>query len=400
MLTTQIAEGIHWVGYVDWSIRDFHSYDTHQGTTYNAYLVLDEQPALIDVVKAPHGQALLRAIGSLLDPARVRYVVCNHAEPDHSGALPEVLRQMPNATLLCNKKCAAALALHFDTGGWKVQLVGSGQEVSLGRRRLQFIDTPMVHWPESMFTYVPEEQLLFSMDAFGQHYASSERFDDQLPLDVLLYEAKSYYANIIMPYGTAVQKCLEAVGQLPLRTAAPSHGLIWRRNVERILAAYHDWAVCRPAPKVLVLYDSMWESTAAMAEAIAEGAAQPGVGVQLMHLRRTSLTRLATEALDAACIAIGSPALHREMMPAVAAALTYLQALRPPDRTAMAFGSYGWGRGGADTIHQWITTMPWHVLRDPIRCQYRPGQATLEECRAAGRALAERALAAAVPANK
>ena len=395
MLTTQIGEGVHWVGYVDWNIRDFHSYDTHQGTTYNAYLILDQRPALIDTVKAPYAAQLLRAVGSLIDPAQVQYIVCNHAELDHSGALPELLRQMPDATVLCNKKCAAALAGHFDTGRWKIQLVGTGEQVSLGRRTLRFIDTPMVHWPESMFTYVPEEELLLSMDAFGQHYATSERFDDQLPLDILLYEAKAYYANIIMPYGSAVGKALDALAALSVRTIAPSHGVVWRSHVDKILAAYRQWAVCRPAAKVLVLYDTMWESTAAMAEAIAQGASQPGVSVQLIHVRRTSLTRLATEVLDAACLALGSPALHREMMPAMAAALAYLQALRPPDRTALAFGSYGWGKGGADTIHQWIATMPWQVLREPIRCQYRPGKDTLEECRAAGRLLAEQALAAA-----
>ncbi|MFZ5831743.1 MAG: FprA family A-type flavoprotein [Planctomycetota bacterium] len=385
---TEVCPGIDWVGYVDWNVRDFHSYDTHRGATYNSYLVRDEKTALIDAVKGPYGGQLLRNIRELCDPAAIDYVVCNHAEPDHAGALPEVLEAMPRATLLCDKKCAAALARYFDTSNWNLQLVGTGSSVTLGRRTLRFYETPMVHWPESMFTYVPEERVLFSMDAFGQHYATSQRFDDECDLGQVMAEARSYYANIVMPYGKSVAACLENAGQLDIRMIVPSHGVIWRKHPEKILAAYRDWCVHKPKAKVLVVYDSMWESTTAMADAILEGAIERGAEAQLIHVRRTNLTRIATEVLDAACLALGSATLNRDMMPAMAAALCYLKGLRPMNKTALSFGSYGWGRGGAEAIHEWIGAMGWDVLQEPIRANYRPTGETLELCRSAGRALA------------
>ena len=314
---------------------------------------------------------MLRNVAALGDLSRVDYVVCNHAEIDHSGALPEVLRAMPKATLVCDKKSAAAFGGHFDTSAWKMRIVADGETIPLGRRTLRFIETPMAHWPESMATYVPEEKLLFSMDIFGQHYATSERFDDEADLPTVMDEAKTYYANIIMPYGRAVlqslerlagleekgdsphlperpEGCFAQMGTVPFfpRMIAPSHGLIWRTHAAEIVAAYRDWANHRARPKVLVLYDTMWESTAAMAQAILEGATRPGVSASLIHVRRTGLTRIAAEVLDAAAVAFGSPTLNRGMMPMAAAVLSYLEGLRPQGKAAVAFGSYGWGVGG------------------------------------------------------
>jgi flavorubredoxin len=378
-METKLRENIDWVGYVDWTVRDFHSYDTDRGTTYNAYLVRDEKTALIDTVKAPFGDDLLRRASALCRPEKVDYVVCNHAELDHSGALPQVMAAMPQATLLCDKKCAEILGEHFDVSGWKMRIVAGGESISLGRRTLKFIETPMVHWPESMFTYVPEEKLLFSMDAFGQHYASAERFDDESPLATVMEEAKTYYANIIMPYGKSVRACLERIKDLDVEMIATSHGIIWRRHAEEILAAYHRWMNCTPGPKVLVVYDTMWESTAAMAQAIMEGAMRPGVEAKLIHLRRTNLTRLASEVLDAAAIAFGSSTLNHNMMPAAAAALCYLEGLNPRNKTAFAFGSYGWGKGGPEDVDKRLHEIGWEILCEPIRAKYRPTPPVLEE---------------------
>jgi flavorubredoxin len=394
MTLATLRENIHWVGAVDWAIRDFHSYDTERGATYNAYLVRDEKTALIDTVKGPFAEELLRNVASLVDPASVDYIVCNHAELDHSGALPQVLRALPQATLLCDKKCAAALTAHFDTAAWKIRVVAHGETVSLGRRTLHFIETPMVHWPESMFTYVPEERLLFSMDAFGQHYATSERFDDEVGLAAVMQEAKTYYANIVMPFGKPVLACLARVAGLKIDMIAPSHGLIWRRHGAEIIAAYRDWANHRAKPKVLVIYDTMWESTTAMAQAILSGATQPGVHTQLIPIRRSNLTRIAGEVLDAAAIAFGSSTLNRGMMPAAAAALCYLEGLRPEGKAALSFGSYGWGRGGPEAVDQALRRMQWEIVREPIRAHYRPTPEILAECGQAGQLLAERAAAA------
>jgi flavorubredoxin len=390
-MNTALCENIDWVGSVDWTIRDFHGYDTQRGTTYNAYLVRDEKTALIDTVKAPFAEELLRNVALLTDPAHVDYVVCNHAELDHAGALPEVIRAMPRATLLCDKKCAAALGEHFDTSSWRIRIVASGETISLGRRTLQFIETPMVHWPESMFTYVPEERLLFSMDAFGQHYAGSERFEDELDISAVMQEAKTYYANIVMPYGHAVLSCLERLAGVPVEMIAPSHGLIWRSHVAEIVEAYRLWAQNRPQPKVLVIYDTMWESTAAMAAAILEGASQPGVTAAPIHIRRSSLTHVAGEVLDAAAVAFGSATLNRGMMPMAAATLCYLQGLRPQNKAAVAFGSYGWGRGGPEAVDQALRTLEWEILREPLLARYRPTAEILDQCRQTGRLLADRA---------
>ncbi len=395
-----LFDGIDWVGYVDYHVRDFHSYDTDRGATYNAYLVQDEKTALIDTVKAPFAEHLLRNVAERIDPARVDYVVCNHAEPDHASALPRVMQAMPQAKLVCDRRCHCALAAYHDVGAWQFELVRTGDRIPLGRRTLEFLETPMVHWPESMATYVPEEKLLFSMDAFGQHYATSQRFDDELSLPAIMAEAKKYYANIVMPFGKQVQAVLEKVAGLPLAMIAPAHGAIWRKHVPAILDAYAGWAACRPKPKVLVIYDTMWESTAQMAEAMVEGAAAEGVEVMPMHVRRTSLTRIATEALDCAALAVGSSTLNRGPMPAAAAVLSYLEGLRPTGKAAMAFGSYGWGKGAPEAIDSWLDRMPWQKVREPLRCQYRPTPAVLDECRAAGRLLAEKAKElAAAPAE-
>jgi flavorubredoxin len=391
-MNTPLYENIDWVGCVDWTVRDFHGYDTQHGSTYNAYLVRDEKTALVDTVKAPFAEQLLANLASLTDPARVDFVVCNHAEPDHAGALPQVLARMPQATLVCDKKCAATLAAYVDVSSWKIRLVATGDRISLGRRSLQFVETPMLHWPESMFTYVPEEKLLFSMDAFGQHYASTERFDDETDFATLMDEAKTYYANIIMPYGKAVLAALQKVGELPVHMIATSHGIVWRTHIAKIIEAYRAWAAHRCQPKVLVIYDSMWGSTATMAEAILAGATRPGVTASLISIRQSNLTRIAAETLDAAAVAFGSSTLNRTMMPMAAAALNYLQGLRPLNRVGAAFGSYGWGRGGPEAIDEALREMDWEILREPIRAHYRPTAADLDECRQLGQLLAERAL--------
>ena len=390
-MNTTLREGIDWVGYLDWTIRDFHSYHTERGTSYNAYLVRDEKTALIDTVKAPCADRLLKNLAALTDAGNVDYVICNHAEPDHAGALPRVMEALPHATLVCNKKCQSTLSQYYDTSPWRIRLVATGEVLPLGRRALHFVETPMVHWPESMFTYVPEEKLLFSMDAFGQHFATSRRFDDEVSLCTLMEEAKAYYANIVMPFGKPVAACLKKAAVLQIEMIAPAHGVIWRSRAAEILKAYEDWSVCRPKPKVLVIYDTMWGSTAAMAGAILEGASLPGVEAKLIHVRRSNLTQIATEVLDAAAVAFGSATLNREMMPMAAAVLSYLGGLRPVGKAGLAFGSYGWGPGGAEAVDAALRAMSWEILREPLRAQYRPTPEVLNECATAGKMLAEKA---------
>ena len=393
---TELKPEINWVGYVDWSVRDFHSFDTHHGATYNSYLVQDEKVALIDAVKGPYAAQLLTNIRELIPLDRVDYVICNHAEADHAGGLPAVMSALPNATLVCNAKCREVLAGYFDISRWNIKVISPDEPLPLGRRSLHFLDTPMVHWPESMMTYCPQDKVLFSMDAFGQHLASSVRFDDQWNLSDIMLEAKAYYANIVAPYGRQVLKTLEAASKLDIDTLATSHGLIWRSHIPTILEAYTNWASGKTEPKILVLFDSMWESTAMMADAILAGAGSvsPGINVQLLHVRRNTLTRIATEMLDAAAVAFGSATLNGQMMPAMASALTYIKGLyrTSPKRPAFAFGSTGWGIGGAEQVSKWFEEMQWEQVHEKTKAFWRPAQEHRQACFEAGQDLARRVI--------
>lgn len=392
-MDTKLIDGVNWVGFIDWGVRDFHGYVTRRGSTYNSYLVQGEKTALIDAVKAPYVKTLLEHLTALIPLEKLDYVVCNHAEPDHSGGLPAVMAACPNATLLCNEKCRDALAHHYDTSGWKVQVVKEGETLPLGGgKTLQFFDTPMVHWPESMVTYLVEDALLFSMDAFGQHYASGFRFDDESDMCEVMQEAKTYYANIVMPYGRPVAAALAKLGNLKLNMVAPSHGVIWRRHLDQILAAYQAWMTCKPTRKVVIAYCSMWKSTQAMAEAVAAGAEELPVTVKLIDVNTVDDTMVVTEALDCAAFAVGSATLNQGLMPRMASTLTYLRGLRPAGKAGFAFGSYGWAAKGVEEVTRYLDAMGMKPVHEPLTCRFAPDAEMLAACRAAGRALAETAM--------
>lgn len=394
-MQTQLVPGVFWVGFVDWRVRDFHGYRTERGSSYNAYLVVDEAVAVIDSVKAPYAAKLLEHIAAHVALEKVTYVICNHAEPDHSSSLPVLMAACPQATVVCNRKCREALAQHFDSAAWSFKVVADGESLSLGRRNLRFFDTPMVHWPESMATFLVEDRVLFSMDAFGQHYASSCRFDDEAPIDVVMAEAKTYYANIVMPYGKPVQTALGRLGGLAPAMLAPSHGVIWRGHISRILSAYTDWAVCRPQPKVVILYATMWESTRLMAEAMADGVLSRDVDLRLIDLNTVHDTQVATEVIDCACLAVGSSTLNMGIMPRMASTLTYLRGLRPAGKQGVAFGSYGWAGKAADEAAAYLKATGVTLLGEPLQCRFKPDAAMLQACRAMGVRLADAAMAAA-----
>ncbi|MCP4178215.1 MAG: FprA family A-type flavoprotein [bacterium] len=389
-----VKENIFWVGYVDWDIRDFHGYHTDKGSTYNSYLILDEKITVIDSVKAPYADSLLKNIQAYTPLNKVSYVVCNHAEPDHSGSLPVLMEKCQNAELVCNAKCKVALSLHYDTTNWKFKVIDESTSLSLGKNTLNFVNTPMAHWPESMATYVPEQKLLFSMDGFGQHYASSGRFDYDENLIDVLREAKKYYANIIMLYGKPIEAVLNKASKLEIDTIAPSHGVIWKKHIAEIIERYKKWIVCKPDPKVVIFYDTMWKSTGMMANAIYEGALHTGVKVRKYDLKHTTMTDIATEVLNAAAIAVGSPTLNKSLMPKAAEVLTYLRGLAPTNKSAIAFGSYGWAKkSGQHDVLEYLKQMNCKLLlNDPIQSKFVPTEEVLEQCREAGKKLTEEAL--------
>ena len=390
---TKVLEDIYWVGFVDWNVRDFHSYNTTRGATYNAYLITDEKTVLVDSVKAPYTQNLIANISELTKVSDIDYIICHHGEPDHSGAMPEIMKLCPDATIVCTEKAVESLGGYYDTTGWNFKVVKTGDTLNIGKRTLTFLETKMVHWPDSLMSYIPEDKILFSMDGFGQHYSSSSRFDDEVCIETVMEEAKTYYANIVMPYGKQVENTLKAASELDIKIIATSHGVIWRGYVDRILESYRKWAGNKWEAKVVVLYDSMWESTARMAQSIYEGAAQEdGVDAVLIRIRSTGNTRIATECLDAACIAVGSSTLNMTLMPAAASSITYLQGLRQTGKSGVAFGSFGWGKSGAADISEYLKKMKIDEISDPITCKWRPTPEILEECQECGRKLAAKAL--------
>jgi len=385
----EILDNIFYVGVKDWNVRDFHGYTTTRGSSYNAYLILDKKNVLIDTAKAAFSERLLENIASVIDPSKIDYVISNHTEPDHSGSMPAVMEAMPDATVIATAKGKEGLLKYYG-GDWKWQIVKTGDSLEIGNRKLEFISTPMLHWPDSMFTYSRADKLLFSMDGFGQHYANSFLFDDEAPFEVLMQEAKKYYANILMHLGGIAKKTLAAAEGLPIEMIAPSHGLLWRKHIPDIINAYLTWVDCKPASKVLVIYDSMWGSTETMARAILEGASRHGVDARLLKLSANDLTDVTTEVLDAGAIAIGSPTLNNGLMPSVSAFLTYMQGLKPAGKTGAAFGSHGWGGGGAVAVDAALDKIGIARMRPPITCVYKPDAAVIDDCRKLGSELAEK----------
>ncbi len=400
----QIAPGIYSVGVLDWSLHDFHGFEAPRGVTYNAYLIVDEKIALIDSVKHTLTDELFSNISTIIDPAKIDYVVTNHAEPDHSSGLPAVMKAASKATVVCTARCRAAFDAYYG-GTWPYQVVKTGDTLSLGKHTLNFIATPMVHWPDSMATYLPSEKILFSMDAFGQHIAGTERYDDELPWDLAMDEARRYYANIITPLGASVLKVLDAVETLDLRFVAPGHGIIWRKNIPAIIKATRKWASLKSDPKVVIVYDSMWGSTELMARTIIDGISQAGAVGRLIHIRKDGRTEAAAELLEAACLAVGTPTLHMRPMPEVAGFLSYVKSLAPvakgkndprgKGRAALAFGSHGWSGGGASWVAEHLAKVGYQMDPEVISCVYRPDRDTLDKCGKAGAQLARQAIALA-----
>ena len=381
MKALKLREGIYWVGGIDWDLRNFHGYLTQRGSTYNAYLIIDEKITLIDNVKSYLFEELIARISDIIDPSQIDILIQNHVEMDHSGGLPKTLELLPNATLYTNAAGIKGLKLHYKKD-WNFAEIKSGDTLKLGKRSLTFLTTPMVHWPDNMVTYCPEEEILFSNDAFGQHIASSERLARELPIGIVLEEAKKYYANIVLPYSKQVQKVLDAAAPLSIKMICPSHGVIWtEENIPLILKAYKDWAYnVSDGHYGLVIYDTMWKSTQMIAVAIHETFEKLGIRSKLLNLQTNHISDIMTDIIEARFIAVGSPTLNSSILPTVAAFIYYLKGLSPKDRIGLAFGSYGWG-GQSIPILQQLLGDPKECgfeMLEPIKVQYIPSAEDLE----------------------
>ncbi|OGP52286.1 MAG: MBL fold metallo-hydrolase [Deltaproteobacteria bacterium RBG_13_43_22] len=379
MKPLEIVKGIYWVGAVDWNLRDFHGYATPQGSTYNAYLILDEKVTLIDTVKKEFADQLLSNVSQIIDPKKIDYVISNHTEMDHSGSLPRVMHKIgEDKPLYCSKVGQKNLSLHFQEK-WNYQPVENGGVLNLGKKTLTFLETRMLHWPDSMFSYMKEEHLLFSSDAFGQHYAGPERFDDQVG-EAIIPHARKYFANILLLYAPLVLQLVEKVSQvgLEIKTICPDHGIIWRQDPTKIINAYVEWSRQKPKKKAVVIYDTMWQSTQKLAEAIVDGLCQLGVEAKPMHLRASHRSDVITEILDAGAVIVGSPTLNNGLFPTVMDFLTYLKGLKPSKKIAAAFGSYGWSGEAVKLINQELEEMKFDLIDPGLRVQFVPDPQKIE----------------------
>ncbi|VAW41914.1 rubredoxin-oxygen oxidoreductase [hydrothermal vent metagenome] len=382
MKPIELAKNIYWVGAVDWDIRDFHGYSTNRGTTYNAYLIIDEKITLIDTVKKAFHGDLMHRIHNIIDPKKIDYIVVNHVEMDHSGSLPQVIEEVRPEKVFCSKMGHRALLRHFHREDWPYHVISPGEELSLGTRTLNFMETRMLHWPDSMFTYVKEDQILISNDAFGQHLASSERFDEEVNQDVLMRECTKYYANILTLYSPLVKKVLTKVREmnLPIKMIAPDHGVIWRTNPGKIIEAYSRWCGNESRGHALVIYDTMWKSTEMMAKAVADGLLDEGINYKLLDLRFSHRSDVMAEVLEAGAVVLGCPTLNNGLLPRMAGFLMYMRGLKPTNKIGAAFGSYGWSGESVKLLNQAMQDMKFTICHEGLRVQYVPEHEHLKEC--------------------
>jgi flavorubredoxin len=393
MQPVEIKKNIHWVGAVDWDIRDFHGYSTPKGTTYNAFLMMDQKIALVDTVKKPFLDDLVRNIQKLTSLKKIDYIIVNHVEMDHSGALPALIEMIQPEKVICSAMGKKALLDHFHRPDWPYEVVETGQTLSLGQKSVQFVEIRMLHWPDSMVTYVPEDRLLLSSDGFGQHWATCERFDDQVDINELLPHAAKYYANILLLYSPLVQKLLANVQKLGLEIdmIAPDHGLIWRTHPDKILAAYDQWSRQVARDKAVVIYDTMWHSTETMAQSVADGLMEEGLSVKIFNMKVNHRSDVMTELLDSKAVLLGSPTLNNGILPSMADIICYMKGLKPANKVAGAFGSYGWSGESVKIMTEALHEMKFNVIEPGARIQFKPNADSLKVCYELGRKVGQAA---------
>jgi flavorubredoxin len=382
----EIKPDIYWVGGIDWDLRSFHGYNTPKGTTYNAYLIIDNKITLIDTVKHYLFNEMINRIKEIVDPSKIDYIISNHVEMDHSGSITKLLEFCPNAKIITSTRGEKGLHLHYKKE-LNLKVVNSGDKLNIGKKILTFFHIPMVHWPDSMVTYIPSDKLLLPNDAFGQHIASCERFDEELDWGILKQDAAKYYANIVMPYGDQVKKALEMLTKLDINMIAPSHGIIWKKYLSNILKEYSKWANFETENKALIVYDSMWGSTEKIAYALYEGIEETGIKVTIRNLKNTHISDIITDVLSSKFILLGSPTMNNTMLPTMGGFLTYLKGLKPRNRIGFVFGSYGWGGQAVGEIEKILRELSWDLPVKSLNINYVPNENDLKNTKKIGETL-------------
>jgi flavorubredoxin len=392
MVEVVLKKGVNWVGTVDWNIRDFHGYNTNRGSTYNAYLIRDEKTALVDTVKSQFCDDLIAHVNELTSFDKIDYIIVNHVEMDHSSSLPTIAKLAKNAKILASVRGKDELIKHYGQDFQIVETVKTGDELKLGNRTLRFLEAPMLHWPDSMFTYDVEDKILLPNDAFGQHLASAGRFDDEVDENVLMEEATMYYANILMPFAPLITRKIQEVVDMKISIdmIAPSHGIIWRRDPMKIINAYLKWSAMESKNKIVIVFDTMWHSTDKMARAIADGIISQGVEVKLYKLRSYSISEAITEVLDSKAVLVGSPTLNNGIFPTLSSFITYATGLRPKGKLWGFFGSYGWGGGAVKSMSEMAKKAGFEVYESGVEVKFVPNQEDLKKCFDFGQQIAQK----------
>ncbi|MDD5686986.1 MAG: flavodoxin domain-containing protein [Elusimicrobia bacterium] len=396
MKKIEIAKDIFWVGVVDWNVRNFHgyTYTTKRGSTYNAYLIIDKKIALVDTVLGSFSGDMIEKIKEIIDPAKIDYIIANHVETDHSGALPDIMKLAKNAKVVGTAKCKEGLYRHYYEN-WDFQVVKTGDTISLGSRTLKFLEAPMIHWPDSMFTYIPEEKLLLPNDAFGQHYATTERFDDEVDECSLMDEAAKYYANILIPYSPIILRKIDEVVKsgIEIKTIAPSHGIIWRKDPMKIVNAYVNWAKGLPLKKsVLIVYETMWNATEKMAKAILEGLKTGGAEAKLYNVSVSDRTEIMKEIFNSKGILVGSSTHDNNILPNIAGFLDFIKGLKIKNRIGASFGSFGWSGESVKIIENTLKESGIEVVLPPISAKYTPSEEDTKNCFEFGKTFAKKVM--------
>lgn len=389
----KVKDTVVWVGKVDWELRKFHGeeYSTHRGSTYNSYLVRDEKTVLIDTVWAPFSSEFVQNLEKETDLHRIDCIIANHAEIDHSGALPRLMEAIPDTPIYCTANAVKSLKGHFHRD-WNFRVVKTGDRLNIGTKDIVFIEAPMLHWPDSMFCYLTGDNILFSNDAFGQHYATERLFNDLVDQGELYAECIKYYANILTPFSALVDKKIkEVVGlNLPVDMICTSHGVIWRDDPLQIVNKYAEWANAYQENQITIVYDTMWNSTRRMAEAIAEGigSADERVTVKLFNSARSDKNDIITEVFKSKAVLVGSPTINRAILYSVAGILEEMRGLSFKNKKAAAFGAYGWSGESVKLITERLKECGFELITEGLRLSWSPDSHGIEQCRAFGKEFA------------
>jgi len=391
MQAVKISEKVYWVGAIDWNIRDFHGYSTKQGTTYNAFLILSEKPTLIDTVKKEFYPEMMSRIKSVIDPQKIEIIISNHAEMDHAGALSQTVEAVHPSEIYASDMGVKNIADQLHPS-FEIKTVKTGDKIDIGGDTISFIESRMLHWPDSMFSYLEKENVLFSNDVFGMHLATAKLFDDENDEHIWLPEAEKYYANIVLPYSAIALTFLANIAKMGLtpKMIAPDHGFVWRKDPARIVSLYEKWAKQVPQKKAVVVYDSMWGSTQQMAEQVTEGLRAGGIEVKQMSMHSCHRSEVAYELLNAGGLVIGTPVINSEIFPAMADVLCYLKGLKKKNLVGGIFGSYGWNPAPINSLTEWLKSAGIEQAAPVVSSKFAPTPEILENCRQLGATIAQK----------